>query len=131
MEITIKMLSGFECKAGMTNLPILVSIESIVPIEVAEKIDINSAALIKPSDPNFFMGFSKSITSILRGSMVIDQTHPYCTQVNVFEDADDDEYGNLIPGKYELRVDATVFRKNSIGYSAEVLSKSMPLEIGI
>lgn len=128
MEIVIQIDDGFECKAGMRKLPIRISIESVVPVEVAEKIDINSAALIRLGDRNFFMGFSRSITSILRNSFVIDQSHPYRTEVNVLEG--EESYDELIAGKYELRVEATLYLKSAGGYSAKVLSSSIPLVIG-
>ncbi len=127
MDIFVQVIEGYTYKAGMAKLPISISIESDVPVEVAEKIDINSVALVKPGDPDFFLGFSRSITSIHRNSMVIDQKHPYRKEVDVLED--EDACDPLAPGKYQVRVDVTVFRKNSSGFTAEVLSKAIPLEI--
>lgn len=129
MNITINPIDDYEYCSRMTRLPIFICIESHVPIEVAENIDINAVSLIKPGDINFFLGFSKSITAIHRNCMVIDQTHPYFKEVDVLEDEDDDARGELVPGEYQVRVDVTVFKKVDSGFKAEAFSKEMPLKI--
>lgn len=129
MDITIQAVVGYEYCVGMMKLPISICVESSVPVEVAENIDINSVSLIKPGDADFFLGFSKSITSIHQNCIVIDQTHPYCKEVDIIEDEDEETRGELMPGEYQVRVDVTVFKKVGSGFTAEVLSKVMQLKI--
>lgn len=127
MKIFVQPNEGHRLVASMKCLPLTICIMSEESVEVAEKIDINSVALVRTDDPEFFLGFSRSITSVLGGTMVIDEEHPYCTVVDPL--VEDDDHEALIIGEYQVRVEATVFRKESKGFVAEILRASIPMLI--
>ncbi|ODB85658.1 hypothetical protein A3194_12555 [Candidatus Thiodiazotropha endoloripes] len=113
MKIEIQRVKGFEYKARSQEFPIIVAVISDKPVEIAKKVDINSALLTKSDDEGVCFGFSQCITGLPGDAMAVDSDHPHQIELDVF--MDDDEFEGFVEGKYKLKVIASVFEKQSSG----------------
>lgn len=113
MKIEIQRIENFEYKVGNKAFPIIITILSDENREIAKKVDINSALLIKSDDDTVCFGFSQCITGMPGETLIIDHESPYKIEVDVF--TDDEELDDFVSGSYQLKVNVSVFEKQESG----------------
>lgn len=128
MNLEVKLNKDFSYEPGITSFPVIAEISSVQPIEIAEKIDVNTVVIESLDSDGLMFGYSQCITGIPSRTMKVDNGDPIIMELEAFDE--DDDTALFAKGKYLLRVKITTFEKLSTGeFKLHELDKSLLLTI--
>ncbi|QWF18444.1 hypothetical protein [Lysobacter capsici] len=111
--LQVKRVDGFDYRAGITELPLLVSLHFSDKMEIARTIDVNVVYFQAVDDEGPSFGFNRSTLTSPKASIDVGPDRTHDILVDALAGEDDHDY--VEAGSYDLTIQVVIYKKKENG----------------
>lgn len=132
MEIDIRLMEGFTYSVSAGSFPASVVVNSQIPVTIDQNVNLNRLEFCSQDIEYYSFGINRTILSKSTNTIELSSNNPIVLSVDLFEKGTMDEEEEVLPGRYKIEAEVTVYVHSDDGrIEAKVIELDRELYVDV